>query len=368
MRVLLVSERFWPHLGGVEIGSLQLLERLRDRGYEFEVVTSAEKGEPELDAFQGMAVHRLPVHAALAEGAPERIGANRARLRGIKRRFAPHVVHVNQVGLCAMLNHETAAAHPAPTLVTLRTLFTAEAFQPNTALRKIVASAAWVNSCAVAGLRPALAAVPDLVTRSSVIFNGLDWPTFEASRLPFDPPRLLCIGRLVAEKGFDLAIAALPTLLRRFPAVRLSIAGDGPARLMLERQVVELGLADRVEFLGWVSPPAVHALMDKASMVVIPSRSEVLPLVAIQAAQMARPLVGTAVGGLPELVAHGETGILVPANDSQALGDAIATLLDQPSLAERMGQASQTRARALFSLDGSVNAYDALYHRLVTPR
>jgi glycogen(starch) synthase len=177
---------------------------------------------------------------------------------------------------------------------------------------------------------------------------------------------LLCLGRLAPEKGFDLALTALASLIERFPHIRLVIAGDGPARTDLEQQAAKLGLAHVVDFIGWVAPDKVPALLNTATVVVMPSWREGLPLVALEAALMARPVVATRVGGLPEVVVHGQTGLLIEKEDSDGLAKAIAFLLEHPETATQMGQAAQQRAQEVFNSEQCVNAYDALYQKLIT--
>jgi glycogen(starch) synthase len=192
----------------------------------------------------------------------------------------------------------------------------------------------------------------------------LDVPALLPQPLPNDLPRLLCLGRLAAQKGFDLAITALASIAGRFPNARLIIAGDGPERPALERQVAGLGLADSVDFTGWVSPDEVLTLINRATMVVMPSRWEGLPSVVLQAAMMARPVVATRVSGLSEVVVHQKTGLLVEPEDLNGLAEAIAWLLDRPETAARMGQAGRRRVQEEFSWARCVDAYDALWRRL----
>jgi glycogen(starch) synthase len=211
--------------------------------------------------------------------------------------------------------------------------------------------------------------VPEITTRSSLIYLGLDPPALSPEPLPIDAPRLLCLGRLVPEKGFDLALAAFASITHRFPHARLVIASDGPARPALEQQAGQLGLTDLVDFLGFVEFSRMAALMNSATMVVMPSRSlEGFGLVALEAALMARPVVATRVGGLPEVVAHQQTGLLVEKEDSRALAEAITYLLDHPEIATKMGEAARSRAQAIFSWKRHVDAFDALYRQLTRRR
>jgi glycogen(starch) synthase len=116
--------------------------------------------------------------------------------------------------------------------------------------------------------------------------------------------------------------------------------------------------------LGWVEPDDVPALINAATIVVIPSRNEGLPNVAKEAGLMARPVVATRVGGLPEIVRHSETGLLVEAEDSAALTEAIVFLLDHREEATEMGQRARVSIAEVFGFETYVSAFDTLYARL----
>jgi glycogen(starch) synthase len=210
--------------------------------------------------------------------------------------------------------------------------------------------------------------IPVVGDRIAVIHTGLPVPEL----MPADPPvqpRLVCLGRLVRDKGFDVALKAFRDLIRVFPDVRLTIAGDGPESGELQRLTGELDLRDVVDFTGWVAPDHVPHLLNQATAVLMPSRREGMPLVAIQAAQMGRPVVAARTGGLPEVVVDGGTGLLVEPDDPAALRDATVSLLSTPELVEKMGTAARARARELFSRERSASLYHSVYQRLAaTPR
>jgi glycogen(starch) synthase len=207
---------------------------------------------------------------------------------------------------------------------------------------------------------------PEISDRSSVIYNGLEMPELAPEPLPFEAPTLLCAGRVVRDKGFDVAVSAFATVRRRFPKARLVIAGDGPARAELEQQAAEMGVREAVDFLGWVPPEKIPALMNSATLALVPSRwREAFGLVALQAMQMARPVVASDVGGLPEVVAHGETGLVVPKEDPEVVAQAVTRLLENPSLAQEMGAAGRRRASLLFGFDRYLEEHEILYRRLL---
>lgn len=150
------------------------------------------------------------------------------------------------------------------------------------------------------------------------------------SALPFEPPpsapglELLFVGRLAPEKGLDVLLDALE---RGEARGHLTVVGDGAERSALEQRAHRLGLDERVHFVGWQDD--VTPFLRRASAVVMPSLREGLPLAAIEAAALGRPLVASAVGGIPGLVDDGRTALLVPPGDAAALAAALATLAER---------------------------------------
>jgi glycogen(starch) synthase len=340
---------------------------LRERGYEFVVVTRQDDPDlPEEDHYQGIRVYRFPGCKALAEGNVDQLMYVRFQVKSLKQTFEPDLVHINSLGPSALFYFDTAkAAHPVPSLVTLhgeRHLVN----QPNLLIQDILRSADWVTACSAALLEHGRQLVPEIIPHSSVIYNGLSLPSVLPSPLSFDPPVLLCVGRLVAEKGFDLALEAFTSIVDRFPVVRLAIVGDGPVRSDLEKRASELGIDGLVTFLGQVTPDNVMAILNKATIVIIPSREEAFSLVALEAALMARPVVATNVGGLPEVVVQKKTGFLVEQDDSGALAEAIEFLLKHPKTATEMGKASRRRAQEVFGWKRYEDSYDFIYRRLIS--
>jgi glycogen(starch) synthase len=330
------------------------------RGHEFVVIAPQSTLDlPTEHRYGGIPVYRFPFWKSHND--IDQLMDMRQRLVELKRNFAPHLIHRNTVGLSDFFYLLTAKVHPAPLLVTLH-----GQWQPlsDSLVERTLSVADWVVGCSASVLEAGRRLVPEIISRTSVIHNSLDVPPLKPTRLRFEPPRLLCLGRLVAEKGFDLALVALATLLERFPAARLVVAGDGPARVALQRQAAQLGISDAVDFVGWVVPGQVPALINDATVVLVPSQQEAFSLVALEAAWMARPVVAARVGGISEVVLHQQTGLLVEDAAGQALAEAIAFLLDHPQLAARMGRAGRRRAEEVFGWERYVNAYDALYRRL----
>jgi glycosyltransferase involved in cell wall biosynthesis len=200
--------------------------------------------------------------------------------------------------------------------------------------------------------------LPD--AKIDVVHYGLDdvaaWGADDTS--PPDGRLVLVVGRLVEQKGVDVAVRALAALP---DDVRLAVLGDGPERPRLETLARELGLGDRVLLPGRVGD--VAAWLRAAQLVLHPVRWEGFGLAVLEAMLAARAVVASAVSAVPELVADGETGLLVPSDDPVALGDAAAELLADPERAARMGAAGLRRAQTEFSVARMTDATLGVYER-----
>lgn len=159
-------------------------------------------------------------------------------------------------------------------------------------------------------------------------------------------------GRLVPVKNFAMLIRAARLLVDRGRAVKFVIIGEGPGRNGLEELIRRLGLEEFVRLAGWQSDfkLAISAL----DICVVTSRTETTSLVALQAMALAKPVVATRVGSLPEVMADHETGMLVPLDDEIALADAIDELMENPELRESLGRAARKRVESVF--DASIMA------------
>jgi glycogen(starch) synthase len=176
------------------------------------------------------------------------------------------------------------------------------------------------------------------------------------------------VGRLVPAKGFDRALEAVAALRDRHPDLRLVVAGDGVTRDDLVAQTARLSIGDRVEFTGRVTRERVDELMAECTLVLMPSHFEGLPLVALEAAWLGRPVVGTRAPGLAHAVVDGVTGTLVDADASPAgFTAAIDALLTDRARARRYGVAARARAEQEFTLSHCVDQYLDLYRALRAP-
>jgi glycosyltransferase involved in cell wall biosynthesis len=234
--------------------------------------------------------------------------------------------------------------------------------------------------------RPLAALARAIIVNSRAVARRLDWaplkvrcipngvdltrvsprqasPALRASLgLPEGAPVVASVGRFVAFKGYSHLLEAAHLVHQSVPAAHWLLVGDGELRGKLESHCRRLGLEPWVRFTGWREDvPDLLALCD---VFVLPSLGEHFGRVLIEAMAMARAVVATDAGGVPEIVIHGETGLLVPPGEPKSLAEAVLGLLEDPARAARLGAAGRRRAEGSFSLTRHVAAVEALYAEL----
>jgi glycogen(starch) synthase len=363
MRVLFWTDWFLPSIGGVEVFSARLLPALVHRGHEITVVAGHHRaGLPEVTVVEGVTVRRYWFHQLLAANDLPGVAETVAQIGRLKQELRPEVIHLNTLGPSVLFHLQSVARLPAPVLLTLHSPLMREAVGPDTLYGRALRSARWLNCNSHALRNDVCRNVPEMELRSSVTYCGMDPPALEPAPRPRAEPVVLGFGRLVADKGFDLAVRAFATVRARFPRARLVLAGEGEARSGLERLATACGIGGAVDFAGPQSPEQIPGLINRASVVVVPSRwDEPFGLVALEAALMARPVVAARAGGLVEVVEDGVTGLLVEKECPEALADAVAGLLADPVAADRMGATARARAVERFGWDRCVDEYERLY-------
>jgi glycosyltransferase involved in cell wall biosynthesis len=205
-----------------------------------------------------------------------------------------------------------------------------------------------------------------------VVPNGRDLSVFRPGKgrqrarrdlgLDGAAPVVGVIGRLEPQKGHAYLLEAWPAVTREFPDARLLVVGDGSLRAILERRAHDLKVAGSVTFAGHRRD--MPLVLDAVDIVALPSIYEGMPLSAIEASAMARPVVATCVDGTPEVIRDGRTGRLVPARDAGALARALLALLRDPEGAQRMGRAGRDYVLHRFDLDTQVQATARVYRSL----
>jgi len=228
----------------------------------------------------------------------------------------------------------------------------------------------WINRIAFKYLGVKPVSVSEYVARtvkevygveSVVIYNGI--PTEEysiSSERPSDGEiRLLHIGRIGQVKNHLLLVEAFSKALEKERRLRLILVGEGELRRKVEEKVEERRLEDRVDFLGWRSD--IPYLLSNCDIFVLSSDFEGFGIVLIEAMAAGKPVVATRVGGVPEVVEDGVTGLLVPPRDASALAEAILRLAEDEVLRRKMGEKGKERAISRFDIRLVAREYERLY-------
>jgi glycosyltransferase involved in cell wall biosynthesis len=234
--------------------------------------------------------------------------------------------------------------------------------------REKLDSCEWLVTCTSANVKHLSELTRD-AGKVSLLYHGLDFKRFDENTSPHsmrdgssanDPVQLVSVGRAVDKKGYDFlldALAALP------PELNWTFSHIGGGELMhrLQQQARELGLENRISWLGALPQTEVLALYRQADLFVLPSRisndgdRDGLPNVLMEAQSQRLACLSTNISGIPELIVHEQTGWLVPQKDSRALCDAIQVLARDPQLRNRLAQAGFERVHEKFSLDAGID-------------
>lgn len=365
MRILLWSDTFYPRIGGVEVMGAQFVHSLHARGHEVAIIAGPfVEHDSEVESFHGIPLYRFPFEFELQPYDMKMLVSIRQRLTVLLRNFQPEVFHLYHLHESFFLQRSNIKQIAGPTLLSLHSDHFAGGIPLTEARQQLCALIDWTAACSQNILEQTRALAPATAPKSSVIHNALAMPNCEPTPLNFDEPRILYVGRLHWHKGVDVALEAFARLHQRLAHTRFLIAGNGEEEAALQAQVERLSLQADVDFLGWIAPQDVPALINQATVMVVPSRLEAFGLSPVQGGQLARPVVATRVGGLPEVIIDGKTGLLVEPQDPDAMADALATILTEPERAKAMGEAARRYVQEHFSLAAYVDAYEELYTRL----
>jgi len=340
-RLLLLTPDFPPTHGGIQLVADRLATGLS--GFETSVVTVDSPGARELDADRALVVRR-------AGGAGRRQAVRNAALNALAVREALRRRPDVTLSMHLVASPAAAAIRRAMGARTVQYFHAKEiGGKPRLAAFAVRrADAVIAVSSYTAGLIAATGASPAAM---HLIPPGVDLPP-DPRPLPAERPTFVTIARLVDRyKGHDVLVRSLALVRERVPDVEWVVIGDGPLRAGLEDLARSLGVADAVSFLGAVSDAERDAWLRRARLLAMPSRlpggglaGEGFGIAYLEAAAYGKPVVAGNVGGAVDAVVDGETGLLVDPTDPAAVGEAIARLLLDAGLAERLGQAGARRA------------------------
>jgi glycosyltransferase involved in cell wall biosynthesis len=367
LTVLHVGKFYPPHMGGIETHLQALCGELR-KSVDVQVVVASDDSRGREERIDGVAVTRLPTRLTVASTplCPAMIPA----IRG----YRGDILHLHLPNPLAVVAY-LASGYRGPLVVTyhsdmVRQKILASLFEPllHAALRRsssiIVTSPNYLRTSRVLAQHQ---------ERCQVIPLGIPIENFDhcdpsaaaAIRQQYGERLIVSVGRLVYYKGFEYLIRAMTGVQGK-----LLVVGEGPLRDKLGALASEVGVADRVVFLGKIDHAHLVACYHAAQVFVLASiaRSEAFGIAQIEALAAGLPVVNTNLdSGVPFVSLHGQTGLTVPPADADALAQAINQLLQNAELRASLGRAARLRAVQEFSLESMASRTFSLYERVVKP-
>lgn len=272
--------------------------------------------------------------------------------------YAPLIAWLRRLGVPVVLTFRGSDVHNLPSTPETDAGLSSD-------LNAVVAAAARVTAVSEGLLRSALQRLPAARGKAQAVSNVAPLDLWDAARdATIDAPRevdLLFVGNLRSVKGPDFLLEAMADVVRRRPATSLAIVGTGEMESELREAIERLGLQANVRFEGRVSREDMPGHFRRARMLVVPSRAEGMPVAAVEAQLYGTPVVGTAVGGVPEVVRDGETGAIVPFGDATGFAAAILALLDDDDAWRRASAAARAWATSAFDPANAAARYVAIY-------
>ena len=384
MRILFMTEAWYPAMGGIVWAVDNVAQFLRGNGHQVSVVTGRLPNTPKEEVTGGIAVRRVwylmpTTLISMNPGillsfffhlvaAPFVFLYTVLRLAGIMRRERPDIVNVHYLGRNAFYALILRPFFPFRLVLNICG-YDIDRY-PETSrivkfyIRTVLRSADMVLAYTQDQLRTAEAICPGLSRRETVVGQGINPQEFDGLA-PYHHPRpyLLTISNLQYRKGMDLAFHALALVRQQHRDLDLILVGEGEERASLETLARELGISDSVVFFGRATRPQVGTLLKGCEFLVLPSRTEAFGMVLIEAMLAGKPVVATRVGGIPEVLKWGKRGLLVEPESPASLANGICQLLVDSELRERLADRLPEKVREEYSWSVIAERYLGAYQR-----
>lgn len=328
---------------------------LKDRGYEIRIVSLGD------DPVAGIDTINLPRTGFLS------YFKQAGRAVALAKEFRPDLVHVHYAG---GFGYWGAKCDFAPVVTSVWGSDVVDL--PRNPLYRYLIKRALRQADQITATsdflkRVSLDLVPEVKDKIEVIPFGVTIPESPAP-LPTGPVKLCYIKMHKPIYGPDVLLKAFALAHERVPELTLTMAGEGDMTSELKELASQLGVADRVEFVGFIPNDQIYALIKKHHIMVMPSLEEAFGVAVLEASACGRPVIASRVGGVPEVLHHDKTGLLIPPGDINALTEAIISLASNSEKCRAMGEAGRELAREVYLWERSLDLMTGLYERLINGR
>ncbi|SIS42896.1 glycosyltransferase family 4 protein [Neptunomonas antarctica] len=342
MKIAIISVDFAPNVGGVAAHVVELGKALVTLGHEVHVLTLpiADKQES-IETWQGMIVHR----PRLPKSKPLYTVFMKIWLRRFLKKNPVDIIHVH-----GMRPLEATRGLNTPVIFTNHTSGYLRRLEKGPKVHAELARRL-AHICHVLAPSDELCEATRVVGFTKpvdFIPNGVDVARFTPSPIRPDRPVTILLARRLVDKNGVTVYAEAVSALKGLD-VQLIFAGNGPERVKVERILKSNGMFDKSTFLGDVSNQDMPDVYRSADISVLPSFMEATSITGLESMACGLPLIGTRVGGIPTLITEGETGLMVPPGDPDALGEALVFLANNPLLQKEMGLKARKKAEQQFS-------------------
>jgi glycosyltransferase involved in cell wall biosynthesis len=195
----------------------------------------------------------------------------------------------------------------------------------------------------------------------SIVPNAIDLNLFKPSNEKSIEPLFVWVGRVVPEKGLHYLVKAIKVVVRDYKDAKFILIGDGPMLPLIKKMVEKLGLNEYVRFAGFMDSKSVSHILSKATGFVFPSLKEGMPKAVLEAMACGIPIIASGISGIDEFVTNGYDGLLVPPEDHQMLGEAIMNVINDSSLAAKLGANARKTVETGHNWDAILGALDSVY-------
>jgi glycosyltransferase involved in cell wall biosynthesis len=359
MKIVILVGVFPPKwLAGTEIATYYMAAQLAQRGHEVHVITSLDEGLPDESCEKGFYIHRIPLIKIRFFGA---LFFWRAMI-GTIRKICPDLVHVQSLvyGMPALISKKMLKI---PYAVWAQG---DDVYRPD-GFTKLTSKTVIKNADSAIALNEDMKRVmQNIYNRDiAVVPNGINMADYiNEPGIKDGATRgkgILFVGRLVSVKGVQYLIRAMKQVHTKIPDARLIIVGDGEEREMLESLSLQLGIQNYVQFIGEIPHEKVQTYMQQAEVFVLPSLSEGLPNVIIEAMACGLPIVVSRVGGIPEIITNDTNGYLVEAKDTESIAKYIIVLLEDEKLRKKISDTNKQLVKK-YTWENVIVELERLYH------